>query len=180
MDINANPPEQGMDGNMDQIADQSLATVLAFLAPHGDKSLIIEYGGRTIQPGYHVTEVKAGSFVTLDCGGNPDAWQETILQLEDIPPAPGQTHMMVDKFRAILAQVGQKVPLNHDARLTLEVGPPGVPMQVHDVGPLAIAGDAVILRLVPRPAICKPRHRAEFSAVQSCCAPATARAACCG
>ena len=42
---------------------------------------------RTIQQGYHVTEVKAGSFVTLDCGGNPDQWHETILQVEDLPSA---------------------------------------------------------------------------------------------
>jgi len=47
---------------------------------------VIDYGGRTIRPGYHVTEVKAGSFGTLDCGGNPDAWRETILQVEDLGP----------------------------------------------------------------------------------------------
>lgn len=67
------------------VADTSLATVLTALAPHEDKSLVIDYGdGREVQAGYHVTEVKAGSFVTLDCGNNPDAWQETILQVEDI------------------------------------------------------------------------------------------------
>src|SRR3954467_15609189 len=84
--------------------DSSLTAVLAALASHEDKSLVIEYGGRAIQPGYHVTEVKAGSFVTLDCGGNPDAWEETILQGEDIPADAGNSFIEGGKFRALLAQ----------------------------------------------------------------------------
>eukprot|EP01036_Dinobryon_divergens_P045898 gene45898-61347_t len=69
-------------------ADSSLASVLAALEPHGDKALVFEYDGGEVQAGYHVTEVKAGSFVTLDCGGNPDAWQETPLTAGVwVPPA---------------------------------------------------------------------------------------------
>jgi hypothetical protein len=52
--------------------DASLGGFLAALEPYADESLVLEYAGRTIQPGFHVTEVKAGAFVTLDCGGNPD------------------------------------------------------------------------------------------------------------
>src|SRR3954467_13082858 len=109
--------------------DSSLTAVLAALASHEDKSLVIEYGGRAIQPGYHVTEAKAASFVTLDCGGNPDAWEETVLQVEDLPTETGQSFMTVGKFKSILAQVSRKVSLNETARLTFEIGPPGAPMQ---------------------------------------------------
>ena len=90
-------------------ADTSLAALLELLAPHEEKALVFDYGGRRVQPGYHVTEVKAGSFVTLACGGNPDAWQETILQVEDIPAREGQSFLRAGKFRAILAQVDRKV-----------------------------------------------------------------------
>jgi hypothetical protein len=138
----------------------TLSGILDALEPHADKPLVIEYGGRTIQSGYHVTEVKAGSFVTLDCGGNPDQWRETILQVEDIPSEGGREFMKVSKFRAILAQVATKVDLDGDARLTFEVGEPAVPMQVFDVDTLAIEAESVVLRLGSRPAICKPRHRA--------------------
>ena len=51
--------------------DAALGALLTALEPHGSKALVIDYGGRMIRPGYHVTEVKAGSFVTFDCGGNP-------------------------------------------------------------------------------------------------------------
>jgi hypothetical protein len=163
----------------EQILDPSLAALLASLAPHGEKALVIEYAGRTIGAGYHVTEVKAGSFVTLDCGGNPDAWQETILQVEDLPPLEGQDFMTVMKFRSILARVAQKVALDAGSRLTFEVGPPGAPMQVFDVADMLIGKTRAVLRLGARPAICKPRHRAEQAEPAPCCGPRSAKAGCC-
>lgn len=94
----------------------SLDAILTALEPHAERALVIDYGGRTIQPGYHVTEVKAGSFVTLDCGGNPDAWRETILQVEDLGPEGEHGFMMVGKFRGILGKVADRVTLDPDAR----------------------------------------------------------------
>ncbi|HTJ55953.1 MAG TPA: DUF6428 family protein [Devosiaceae bacterium] len=163
-------------------ANSSLAAVLAALAPHDEKALVIEYAGRTIQPGYHVTEVKAGSFVTLDCGGNPDAWQETILQVEDLPAGEDEVFMKVGKFRGILAQVDRKIRLNNDARLTFEVSAPGEPMQVFDVAEVVAGTDTATIRLNARPAICKPRHRVEQANTSASCAPSTGAAksgACC-
>ena len=159
-----------MDALLKPIADTSLATVLAALAPHDDKALVIDYGdGRAVQAGYHVTEVKAGSFVTLDCGNSPDAWQETILQVEDIPAPAGKSHMQVGKFRSILAAVDRKVRLNADARLTLEVGRPDEAMRIYDVAAVEIEADRAVIRLGERSAICKPRHRAAQSNSASCC-----------
>jgi Family of unknown function (DUF6428) len=153
--------------------DGSLAAVLDALRPQTGLPLVIDYAGRMIQPGYHVTEVKAGSFVTLDCGGNPDAWVETILQIEDLPAsAETQRHMAVEKFLAIIVEVGERLRLDDAARLTFEVGPPGEPMQVFDVEGLSVSDDAAVLRLCARPAICKPRHRAQVqTATSSCCNP---------
>ena len=153
--------------------DTSLGAVLDALASHGTRKLVIDYAGQSIQPGYHVTEVKAGSFVTLDCGGNPDAWRETILQMEDLPAsADNPDHMAVSRFLAILDKVARRVPLDAAARLTFEVGPPLAPMQIFDVEALRIEADRVVLRLGARPAICKPRHRAQQeAAADPCCRP---------
>ncbi|HTI00826.1 MAG TPA: DUF6428 family protein [Acidisoma sp.] len=142
--------------------DASLAAVLEALRPVERLPLVLDYDGRKIQPGYHVTEVKAGSFMTIDCGGDPDAWRETVLQVEDLPASP-QTphHMPVGKFLAILDKVAQRLLLDQAARLTFEIGPPGQPMQVFDVDELRISSDVAQLHLCARPAICKPRHRAQ-------------------
>jgi hypothetical protein len=160
--------------------DGSLKAVLSALEPHPDKSLVLEYGGRTIRPGYHVTEVKAGSFVTLDCGGNPDQWHETILQVEDLPSEDGRDYMKVRKFRGILTHVATRIELKANARLTFEVGTPDTPMQIFDVNTLGVQADRIVLALVARPAICKPRHRAaEETAAASCCGSAAKNPGCC-
>ncbi|MFT8246477.1 DUF6428 family protein [Roseomonas sp. BN140053] len=148
--------------------EASFGAVLDALAPHRSRRLVINYDGRLVQPGYHVTEVKAGSFVTLDCGGNPDAWQETILQVEDLPAsAEKPDHMEVGRFLAILEKVAARVSLQRESRLTFEVGPPGRPMQVFDVEAIRIEASSAVIELGPRPAICKPRHRAEQEATQA-------------
>lgn len=153
--------------------DASLQVLLAALEPYGGHPLMIEYAGRTMQPGYHVTEVKAGSFVTLDCGGNPDRWHETVLQVEDLPSEEGRDFMTAGKFRSILSQVGKKVELRADARLTFEVGMPDTPMQIFDADTLSIDAGRIVLSLAARPAICKPRHRAAQMAATTCCGPSS-------
>ena len=148
--------------------DASFGAVLDALAPHGSRRLVISYDGRLVQRGYHVTEVKAGSFVTLDCGGNPDAWQETILQVEDLPASADKPdHMEVGKLLAILEKVAARVSLQQGSRLTFEVGPPSRPMQVFDVEAIRIEAAQVTIELGARSAICKPRHRAEQEAAMA-------------
>jgi hypothetical protein len=163
---------------MEFSGDASLGALLAALQPHAGKSVVIDYGGRKIRPGYHITEVKAGTFVTIDCGGNPDSWRETILQVEDLGPEGACDYLSVDKFRGILDQVARQVMLDPDARLTFEVGPPDAAVQVFDVDSLRVDDGRITLRLAVRSAICKPRHRAKQAAV-SCCDPSPKSERCC-
>jgi hypothetical protein len=174
MNLEASPPSIDFHG------DALLGALLDALEPHASKPLLLEYAERVIQPGYHVTEVKAGAFVTLDCGGNPDRWQETILQIEDLPAQDGRDYMLAGKFRAILAQVAGRIALAPEARLTFEVGMPGEPMRVFDVAAIEPRADRVTLRLVARSAICKPRHRAAQQAANSaCCSVSPSKSNCC-
>lgn len=184
MNAHANPlanPLVGSVANPGSISDMPLGSLLDLLSPHADKALVFEYGARRVQPGYHVTEVKAGSFVTLDCGGNPDAWQETVLQVEDIPARDGQTYLRVGKFGGILAQVDRKIRLNEAARVTIEISRPDEAMQVYDVAGVGIGDTEVVVRLGERAAICKPRHRAEQAKIvaSACCSPSQQGSGCC-
>lgn len=159
--------------------DASLADFMAALEPHGDKQLAIHYGGRMIRSGYHITEVKAGSFATLDCGGNPDRWRETILQIEERASESDRGFMLAGKFRAILAQVTECIALDGAARLTVEIGPSGSPMQVFDAGSLRVEAGRLVFKLEPRSAICKPRHRTMPDSQAACCGTAVQRQRCC-
>lgn len=143
---------------------------------------MFDYDGGEVQAGHHVTEVMAGSFVALECGGNPDAWQETMLQVEGIPAREGRSQMRVGEFVSILARVDQKVRLKSDARLTIEASRPDVAMRVFHVAGLALVGERAVLRLGAWPAICKPRHRAQSAEAAACCSPVTTKggaSACC-
>ena len=44
-----------------------------------DKPLLfVNANGDTINAGYHLTEIKAAKFNTVDCGGEKNHWNETI------------------------------------------------------------------------------------------------------
>ena len=162
-------------------ADITIGGLLGFLAAHKDKPLVFFYGGRAVQPGYHVTEVKAGQFSALDCGANPEAWTEIFVQLWDVNE--DRTHMQAGKFSAIIRKVTEHVALDPAAKLTFEVSDGIQPMQLYRAAFPEIAGGEVHVDLSPRPASCKPRDRwlEQQKQATSCCSPSTtAGKACCG
>jgi hypothetical protein len=130
-----------------------------------------------------VTEVKAGSFASLDCGAQPEAWHETVIQLWDIPAEPGRAPMNVGKFLAIMRKVAVQVPFDDDAKLTFEVSDGARPMQIFAPSAIEVDAKTVRIALRPRPASCKPRDRwleqQNASTASACCAPAEKAGACC-
>lgn len=75
----------------------TMASLLATLTLHQSKALVFNYDGQDVRPSYHVTEVKTGSFNALDCGANPESWQETFIQLWDIVEE-NRSHIEVETF----------------------------------------------------------------------------------
>ena len=132
---------------------------LRTLDEHAGRRLVFEYGGRRIQAGYHVTEIRSGTFASLDCGANPEHWTETVVQLWDVPGAEDAEHMTVAKFRSIYERVGAKVPLPGAAKLTFEAGDDAGAAVHHDAARLRAEGDRLIVELRAQRATCKPRDR---------------------
>ena len=138
--------------------DIQLGALLAACDVQPTAPLAFAYEGRTIRPGYHVTEVKAGQFAALDCGGNPEAWSEIFVQLWDVVDGD-RTHMTAGKFAAIIRKVSEHVGLDLSARLTYEVSDGVSPMQLHCAGSPVSADGVLRVALSPRAASCKPRDR---------------------
>ena len=154
--------------------DISIGELLSVLAEHKDKPLLFSYGGRTVKPGYHVTEVKAGAFAALDCGANPEAWTELFVQLWDVDE-DGRTHMPAGKFSAIIGKVGAHVALDPGARLTFEVSDGIAAIQLHKASMPLVQGGEVHVQLSARASSCKPRDRwlvEQAKATTACCGPA--------
>ena len=161
--------------------DITIDGLLGFLATHGEKPLVFFYDGHAVQPGYHVTEVKAGQFAALDCGANPESWTEIFVQLWDVNG--DRTHMPAAKFSAIIRKVTEHVGLDHSARLTFEVSDGVRPMQLYRAALPEIVAGAVHVELSPRPASCKPRDqwlKDQQEAKAACCAPTAGEKPCCG
>lgn len=157
-----------------QSDDISIGELLSFLAEHKEKPLVFSYDGRSVKPGYHVTEVKAGSFAALDCGANPESWTELFIQLWDVNEGE-RTPMPAGKFSAIIRKVSEHVALDPTAKLTFEVSDGIAPMQLHKASMPRIRGSEVHVSLSARAASCKPRDRwlaEEAKATAACCGPA--------
>lgn len=155
-----------------------LDALLRTLEAHKDKALIFHYDGRDVRPSYHVTEVKTGAFNALDCGANPESWQETFIQLWDIIEE-NRGHMSVGKFLAIMGKVAESVPFPGDAKLTFEVSDGVRPMQLYKADTITVEGSIVRVPLSPRPSSCKPRDRWLEEQKASCCARKSSEP-CCG
>ena len=163
------------------VEDITLGALLASCDKNPASPLVFSYDGRTIQPGYHVTEVKAGQFAALDCGGNPEAWSEIFVQLWDIVEGD-RSHMLAGKFAAIIRKVSEHVGMDMDARLTFEVSDGVAPMQLHCAGSPTLSAGTLSVLLSARPASCKPRDRwlQEQKETSACCISSARKQPCCG
>lgn len=169
------PPPRG------PLVDIKIGELLAACDEQPTAPLVFCYGGHPVRPGYHVTEVKAGQFAALDCGGNPEAWTEVFIQLWDIVEGD-RTHMVAGKFAAIIRKVADHVRLDPDARLTFEVSDGVAPMQLHQADSPELIDGALRVALSPRAASCKPRDRwlEEQKRASACCTSSTNEEPCCG
>lgn len=169
-----------IDNPQIQNPDVNLGELVAALAPNADLPLVFRYEGRIVKPGYHVTEVKAGQFSALDCGANPEAWNEIFVQLWDIDE-DNRTHMTAQKFMAIVRKVSDHVGLDDMARLTFEVSDGVRPMQLFCAAAPVLQDGAIVVELSARAASCKPRDRwlvEETRKASTCCAPAQTTTCC--
>lgn len=138
--------------------DITIGELLEFLEDHREKPLVFSYDGRTVKPGYHVTEVKTGAFSALDCGANPESWTEIFIQLWDVDEGE-RSYMPAGKFTAIIRKVTEHLALDPAAKLTFEVSDGVAPMQLHKALKPVIVDGHIHVELSPRAASCKPRDR---------------------
>jgi hypothetical protein len=136
--------------------------------------IFVDLDGHAVHSGYHLTELKAASFETVDCGGQTNRWQETIVQLW-VPSHGDDEYMTAAKFLKIFEKVRGMIPLNLDTDVRIEYGDENFFPSTYDVR--SAAHDQTITRVLLEPprANCKARDRrvGTLSTTDSCCASAT-------
>ena len=169
---------------------------LVRLTPHGDRALIFDLGERRVETGYHVTEIKAVSTQSMDCGGQGDTWAETVIQLWT--PGNSGNYMRVSKFLNIYRRVASQVPVVEEAEVRLEYGEVGAPAISYFVRDVRLEGEEVVVRLEPPFVACKEVERGASgdvpggvnelpiaNAASGCCTPESSassskQTSCCG
>jgi hypothetical protein len=135
-----------------------------------DKKLIFTNAdGHSIHAGYHLTEIKAASFETVDCGGKTNRWNETVLQLW-VPEDAEDTYMKSDKFLSIYDKVRRLVPVDEEAEIRIEYGDENFFPTAYHVSESREAKAAIRFFLEPPATTCKARDRALAGKAESCCA----------
>ena len=140
-----------------------------------DNQLIfVDLDGHTVHSGYHLTELKAASFETVDCGGQTNRWQETIVELW-VPSDGDDEHMTAAKFLKIFEKVRGMIPLNLDTDVRIEYGDENFFPSTYHVRSVAHDQTTTRVLLEPPRASCKARDRrvGTLSTTDSGCAPAT-------
>ena len=144
---------------------------IAALRKTPDHQLIFENeAGDSVQAGYHLTEIKAAHFDTVDCGGQTNRWDETIVQLwvpEGADDADG--YMTAGKFLRIFDKVTAMIPLNLEAEVRIEYGDENFFPSLYHVESVTRADGATRVLLAPPATTCKGRDRRLAEAETGAC-----------
>ena len=136
-----------------------------------DDQLIFENAaGDRVHSGYHLTEIKAAHFDTVDCGGETNRWNETIVQLW-VPAAANEDdeYMSAGKFLRIFDKVTAMIPLDLNAEARVEYGDENFFPSLYHVESVTSADGATRVLLAPPTTTCKGRDRRLAEAEAGAC-----------
>jgi Family of unknown function (DUF6428) len=152
--------------------------IAALRAAPNNQLIFADLAGHTVRSGYHLTELKAASFDTVDCGGEANQWQETIVQLW-VPSEPGKDCMTAKKFMKIFDKVQEMIPLSVDTEIRVEYGDENFFPSTYQVGSVTRDRDATRVLLESPATTCKARGgRAAIPRTADSCCTATTQSCC--
>ena len=133
-----------------------------------DKPLVFVNGdGDAIHPGYHLTEIKAAKFDTVDCGAEKNQWNETIMQLWVPERERTDEFMTAGKFLSIYEKVSQIIDVDPAAEVRFEYGDENFFPSNYHVESIFEKDGTLRVELRPPETTCKARDRRAAGA--SCC-----------
>ncbi len=141
---------------------------IAQLRRSGGKPLVfVNADGATIHSGYHLTEIKAAQFDTVDCGGQKNRWGETIIQLWVPEEERNDEFMTAGKFLSIYDKVSQMVDVDLAAEVRVEYGDKNFFPSNYHVESIGENENTLRVELRAPQATCKARDRRTEGV--SCC-----------
>jgi hypothetical protein len=157
------------------------AEFAAALERHPGTSLVFDFPHGRVRPGYHITELLSAAIRSVDCGGNPSAWHEAVLQLVEPAGGADRAWLSAAKASGILKKAAPAAPVPDDAELLVELRPEGADAaRRYAMGPCSLEDGLLVFRAAGAGTQCKPAAKAW--AGTGCCGSkeaAPAGGACC-
>ena len=130
------------------------------LSAHTEKELLFEYApGLLVGANYHLTEVKATHVDSVDCGGQEDSWDETVIQLWESPDELGKKdYMTACKALQILQRVSKVKAFKLNSIVKLEYSNANFHTANLDVKEVVVNENQLILKLHVISTDCKAKE----------------------
>ena len=144
------------------------------LKQNSDKALLFEYATNQFAgTNYHLTEIKKVHFDTVDCGGNPNEWHETQIQIWESPNQIGKLdYMTTNKILSIFNKVDSIKLLNFETELKVEYGNATFHTSVLKIKNHIVKNNQLIIQLFEEKTLCKaPSELTENNQTSACCTP---------
>ena len=153
---------------------ETLKEFLDVLSANTDKELLFEYApGLLVGANYHITEVKNVHIDSVDCGGQADSWDETIIQLWESPDEIGKKdYMTVVKALQILQVVSKVKAFKMNSKIKIEYSNSQFHTANLDIKNVTVKEGQLILNLHVLSTDCKAKDLCGIPAEpQNSCAP---------
>ena len=160
--------------NLSNVRNMQTHEFLSLLERHPNKEIIFEYAeGQFVPNAYHITEVKNVHIESVDCGGRPDEYFQTVVQLWIGETVEQERAMTAEKAMKIFNIVDKMKPMRRDTELFFEYGYGDLRTSNYQVQNVVNLADKIVLQMYVAPTVCKPRFELEMAAAASgeACAP---------
>lgn len=120
--------------------------------------LVFEYSpGALVPASFHITEVKNVHVESVDCGGRPDSYDQTIVQLWVQDGEQKEKGMSAEKALKIFDIVHKAKPMQLETPLFFEWGHGELRTSVYEVQDVESRADRIHFKMFVPPTVCKPK-----------------------
>jgi len=115
----------------------------------------------TVDPSYHITEVKQAPITSVDCGGVVNSWTEIIVQLWEPEEKEVGQPMPAEKALKIFNLVESKIDLHPKGIVKIEFGNHSFDTRQMFPSSIGIEGNQLVVDLQPDAVQCKATSRGQ-------------------
>jgi hypothetical protein len=105
---------------------------------------------------FHITEIMNVTIESVDCGGNPDSYKQTIFQLMVNPNELIREPWTAEKALSIVNKVDKIKPIDGNTEIFFEYGDETLRTSHYSIANVEFVDGIIKVDLFAKPTVCKP------------------------